>query len=178
MFRGMMRDLSATDYRKSLEGWLTRGATGAQLVRVKSNDRFAESKFELDVDFEAPMYGQLMQNQLLVFRPAIVGRQKDIYLTDAKRTTPVELDGFALRETATFMLPSGFAVDETPDPVTLETDFGRYTTKYEVQAGKLVFTRTMSMRRMVLPVERYDAVKTFFSKVRDADQSPVVLARK
>jgi hypothetical protein len=178
MFRGMARDLSANEYRKSLEGWLTRGATGAQLVSVKSNDRFTESKFDLDVDFEAPLYGQLMQNQLLVFRPAIVGRQKEIYLTDAKRTTPMELDGFALRETATFTLPAGFAVDETPDAVTLETDFGRYTTKYEIQAGKLVYTRTISMKRMVVPVDRYDAVKAFFSKVRDADQSPVVLARK
>jgi Domain of Unknown Function with PDB structure (DUF3857)/Transglutaminase-like superfamily len=178
MFRTEMRALSATDYRKALEGWLTRGATGAQLVTVKPNDRFAESRFDLDVDFAAPLYAQLMQDRLLVFKPAIVGRRQDIYLTEAKRTTPVELDGFALRETATFTLPAGFAVDETPDPVTLDTDFGRYTTKYEVQGGKLLFTRTMSMKRMVVPVERYDALKAFFSKVRDADQSPIVLARK
>jgi hypothetical protein len=178
MFRSQIREMSAADYRKALEGWLARGATGAQLVTLKSNDRFAESKFDLDVDFLAPLYAQLMQDRLLVFKPAIVGRQKDIYLTDAKRTTPVQLDGFALRETATFNLPAGFAVDETPDPVTLETDFGHYTTKYEVQSSKLVFTRTISMKRMVVPVTRYDAVRAFFSKVRDADQSPVVLARK
>jgi transglutaminase-like putative cysteine protease len=178
MFRSQMRDLSANDYRKSLEGWLTRGATGAQLVNVKSSDRFAESKFDLDVAFEAPLYGQLMQDRLLVFRPAIVGRQRDVYLTDPKRTTPVELDGFALRETATFNLPAGFAVDETPDPVTLETDFGRYTTKYDIKDGKLLFMRTISMKRMLIPVERYEAVKSFFSKVRDSDQSPVVVVRK
>lgn len=178
MFRTEMRSLSATDFRKAIEGWLTRGATGAQLVNIKSSDKFADSRFELDVDFSAPLYAQLMQDRLLVFKPAIVGRRQDIYLTDAKRTTPVELDGFALRETATFTLPAGFAVDETPDSVTLDTDFGLYTTKYEIQAGKLLFTRTMSLKRMVVPVERYAALKAFFSKVRDADQSPIVLARK
>lgn len=178
LFRSMARDMSANDYRKSLEGWLTRGATGAQLVNVKSNDSFADSKFELHVDFNAPVYAQLMQDRLLVFRPAIVGRQRDIYLTDPKRTTPVELDGFSLNETATFTLPPGFAVDETPDPVTLDTEFGRYTTAYEVKDGKLFFKRTMSMKRALIPVENYAAVKAFFAKVRDADQSPVVLLRK
>jgi hypothetical protein len=178
LLRGELRSLSATDYRKALEGWLARGASGALLTDVKTKDRFAESKFDLDVDFAAPRYAQLMQGKLLVFKPAVVGRRLDIYLTDAKRTTPVQLDGFALRETATFALPADFGVDETPDAVTLDTEFGRYSTKYEVQGGKLLFTRTMSLKRMTVPVERYAAVKAFLSKVRDADQSPVVLARK
>lgn len=177
-FRRELRDLSATDYRKALEGWLTRGATGAQLVNVRSKDDFLESGFDLDVDFTAPRYAQLMQDKLLVFKPAIVGRRQDIYLTDAKRTTPIDLDGFALREISTFSIPSGFVVDETPDPVTLDTDFGKYSTRYEMKGGKLLFTRTMSMKRMQVPVERYAALKAFFLKVRDADQSPVVLARK
>jgi hypothetical protein len=178
IFRSEVRTLSATDYKKAVEDWLTRGATGARLVNVNSADRFAESRFDLNVDFSAPLYAQLMQDRLIVFKPAVVGRRQDIYLTDPRRTTPVELDGFALRETTTFNLPSGFAVDETPDAVKLETDFGHYSTNYDIQGGKLLFTRTMSIKRMVVPVESYEALRAFFSKVRDADQSPVVLARK
>lgn len=177
-FRRELRDLSATDYKKALEGWLTRGATGARLVGVQTKDRFAESGFDLDVDFSAAAYAQSMQGRLLVFKPVIVGRRNDIYLTDPKRKTPVETDSFSMRETATFTLPAGFVVDETPDPVTLETDFGKYTTKYEVKDGKLLFSRTLSMKRAVIPVEKYDTVRNFFSKMRDAEQSPVVLQKK
>jgi hypothetical protein len=34
------------------------------------------------------------------------------------------------------------------------------------------------MNRATLPVEKYSAVKDFFSKMLDAEQSPVVLLRK
>lgn len=177
-FRRELRELSAADYRKALEGWLTTGATGAQLVNMRSKDRFAESGFDLDVDFTAPRYAQSMQDRLLVFKPVIVGRRRDIYLTEAKRTTPVETESWSLRETATFSLPEGFVVDETPDPVTLETDFGKYSTSYEVKGGKLHFTRSLVMKRALIPVEKYGSVKAFFSKIRDAEQSPVVLLKK
>lgn len=178
MFRSETRNLSATDYQKSIEGWLTRGATGAKLVSVKSKDNADRSSFDLDVDFAAPRYGQIMQGRLLVFKPVFVGRRRDIYLTETKRLTPVELDSQSLSETATFTLPTGFAVDEMPDAVNLDTAFGKYSTKYEVKGDKLRFTRTLTIKRSSVPVEKYDTVKSFFTKMRDAEQAPVVLIKK
>jgi len=178
IFRRELREYSAADYRKTIEGWLTRGSSGAQLLNFTSNDRAAEAGFDLDVDFAAPRYGQIMEGRLLVFKPVVVGRRNDIYLTEAKRLNPIEMDSFAFKETAVFTLPAGFTVDETPDPVKLETPFGNYSTSYEVKAGKLHFARSMLTRRSVLGVDKYGAVKEFFTKIRDAEQSPVVLVRK
>lgn len=178
VFRGEIRTLSATDFQKAIEGWLTRGATGAKLVSVKSKDDADRSAFDLDIDFSAPRYGQIMQGRLLVFKPVFVGRRNDIYLTENKRLSPVELDSHALAETATFTLPAGFAVDEMPDAVNLDTAFGKYSTKYEVKGDKLHFTRTLTIKRSSVPVEKYDTVKSFFAKMRDAEQAPVVLVRK
>ncbi|MEO6587698.1 MAG: DUF3857 domain-containing protein, partial [Pyrinomonadaceae bacterium] len=118
-FRGELRTLSASDYRQAIEGWLTRGATGAQLVSVKTDDRRADSSFDLDVDFVASRYGQLMQNRLLVFKPVIVGRRNGLFLTEEKRKHPVMLFSQSMKETAVFSLPKGFVVDEMPDAVTL-----------------------------------------------------------
>jgi hypothetical protein len=83
LFRQQVRVLSAQDYKKMLEGWLTRGSSGAQLVRFTPNDKRADSIFDLDVEFIAPRYAQLMQNRLLVFKPVIVGRRNELYLTEA-----------------------------------------------------------------------------------------------
>jgi hypothetical protein len=69
-------------------------------------------------------------------------------------------------------------VDETPDPVDLESPFGKYTTKYDTKDGKLVFTRSMTLNRTTIPAEKYGAVKEFFSKIVEAEQSPVVLLKK
>ncbi|MFN0141104.1 MAG: DUF3857 domain-containing protein [Pyrinomonadaceae bacterium] len=178
IFRSEVRTLSATDFQKAIEGWLTRGATGAKLVSVKSKDNVEKSSFDLDIDFSAPRYGQIMQGRLLVFKPVFVGRRNDIFLTENKRLSPVELDSHALAETATFTLPTGFAVDEMPDAVNLDTAFGKYSTKYEVKGDKLHFTRTLTIKRSSVPVEKYDTVKSFFAKMRDAEQAPVVLIKK
>lgn len=177
-FRSEVRNLSATDYQKAIEGWLTRGATGAKLVSVKSNDSSEKSSFDLDINFTAPRYGQLMSGRLLVFKPVFVGRRNDIYLTESKRLSPVELDSHAFAETTTFTLPTGFAVDEMPEAVNLDTAFGKYSTKYEVKGDKLHFTRTLTIKRSSVPVEKYDTVKSFFTKMRDAEQAPVVLIKK
>lgn len=177
-FRREHRSLSASDFRKVIEGWLTSGSAGAQLVGLSANDKQAQSGFDLDVEFAAPKYGQVMQNRLLVFKPVIVGRRNAIFLTEPKRTNPIEMDSAAMRETVTFQLPAGFVVDEVPDPVNLETPFGKYTTKYDAKDGKLVFTRSVTMNRGTVGADKYAGVKDFFAKMLDAEQSPVVLVRK
>lgn len=178
LFRREVRELSAPEYKKAIEGWLTRGATGAQLIDLAQKDRLSDAAFDLNVDFRAPLYGQLMQDRLLVFKPVIVGRRHGVYLTEPKRTNPIELESQAMKESIVFSLPAGFAVDEVPDSVNLETPFGKYTTSYEVKADKLVFNRTLIMNRAVVPVESYSVVKEFFTKIRAAEQAPVVLIRK
>lgn len=178
-FRREIRELSSTDYKKVLEGWLTRGATGAQLVNFTPTDKQNDAGFDLDVQFSAPRYGQLMQNRLLVFKPVIVGRRNAVTLTESRRSNPIEIASTnMMNETVTFNLPQGFVIDETPDPVNLESSFGKYSTRYDKQDGKLVFTRSMTLNRSTIPADKYSAVKEFFSKILEAEQSPVVLLKK
>lgn len=177
-FRREVRGMSASDYKKAIEGWLTRGATGAKLVTHSSKDREYETGFDLDVEFSVPSYGQLMQNRLLVFKPVIVGRRNGIFLTESKRSSPIEMDSNAMKETIIFNLPANFTVDEVPDAVNLETPFGKYSTKYEVKEGKLFFTRSLITTRTTVGVDKYNTVKDFYSKILAAEQSPVVLMKK
>jgi len=177
-FRRDLRALSSTEYKKSLEGWLTRGSTGAQLVSYTPTDRQSENGFDLDVEFSIPVYAQLMQNRLLVFKPVVVSRRNSTALTDAKRTTPIELDANSMHETVTFTLPADFVIDEMPSAVNLNTQFGTYTTSYEQKDGKLIFTRLMTTSRMLVPADKYASVRDFYAAIREAEQSPVVLLRK
>ena len=176
--RAMFRLLSNSDFNKRIEGWLTRGATAASLIKLTSEDKQIDASFNLDVEFSAPRYAQSMQGRLLVFKPAIVNRSNSIYLTEKTRAHPVMLDAESFSETATFTLPAGFVVDEMPDAVSLDTPFGKYNTNYAVKDGKLVFTRKLVMNRTTVPVEKYNSVKDFYSKILAAEQSPVVLLKK
>lgn len=177
-FRREYRGLSASDYRKAIEGWLTRGASGAQLVNVTASDKHSDARFHLDMEFAAKNYGQLMQGRLLVFKPLIVGRRNSVSLTEPTRTNPIEIDSAAMNETTTYTLPTGFQVDEVPTPVSLEADFGKYSTTFNVVEGKLVVKRQLTMNRKTIEAAKYAGVKDFFAKMHEAEQAPVVLIRK
>ncbi len=176
--RAMLRLNSVSDYNKLIESWLTRGATAARLTKLTPTDRQTEAGFDLDVEFTAPAYGQLMQNRLLVFKPAIVSRAGSIYLTEKQRKNPVSLEAYSFEETAVFTIPAGFVVDETPDAVTLDTPFGKYKSSYEVAGGKLIYNRSMILTRSLITADKYNTVRDFFAKILAAEQSPVVLMRQ
>jgi hypothetical protein len=177
-FRSEFRHLSAPDYQKAIEGWVNRGAHAANVGKAEPKDNSLMGRFDLHVDFTAPAYAQSMQNRLLVFKPAIVSRRDSVSLTEAKRKLPIVLNSTAYSEIVSVKLPIGFDVDEMPDAIKLDTAFGSYATTYEVKDGQLIFTRKLVQRASTIPVEQYASVRSFFERIRAAEQSPVVLARK
>ncbi|MCA1615679.1 MAG: transglutaminase-like domain-containing protein, partial [Acidobacteria bacterium] len=176
--RRMFRKMARPEYAQAIQGWITRGATGAKVSKVEPVDGHAEGRFSLDVDFAAAGYGQLMQGRLLVFKPAIVSRRESLLLTGGARKHPVVLDAQAYTETIKVKLPPGFDVDELPDAVKLDASFGSYTTSYAVKEGQLHFTRAFVQRASTIPADKYAEVRGFFERIRAAEQSPVVLAKK
>ena len=177
-FRRQFRGLSSVQYLKMIENWISYGATGAKVSRVEPKDNNDGGRFDLDVDFTAINYAQLMQNRLLVFKPAIVSRQESLSLTEPTRKHPVVLESRSFSETVHVKLPAGFEVDELPDPLKLDASFGSYNTTYVVKDGELVFTRTLAQRAGTIPAAQYQTVRSFFERIRAAELAPVVLARK
>ncbi|HEY8203283.1 MAG TPA: DUF3857 domain-containing protein [Pyrinomonadaceae bacterium] len=177
-YRSEFRHLSRPDYQKVIEHWIAAGATAAKISKVEPRDDATAGHFNLDIDFVAPLYGQLMQDRLMIFKPAIVSRRETLSLTEAKRKHPVVLTSTAYSETLHLKLPAGFDVDELPDAVKLDASFGSYATNYEVKGGELLFTRKLVQKAGTIPVEQYNTVRSFFEKIRAAEQAPVVLARK
>lgn len=176
--RRAFRGLSGSDYTKFVERWIARNASGATISKVEPADESAEGRFALNVDFTATRYGQLMQERLLLFKPAIVARRESLSLTEASRKYPVVLESYAYTETVRVKLPAGFVVEELPDAVNMDASFGTYTTDYVVKDGQLNFTRKLVVRGMTIPVGDYETVRGFFDKIRAAEDSPVVLEKK
>jgi hypothetical protein len=177
-FRREFRSLSSAQYLKVIEGWINTGATGAKVSRVDPKDNNEGGRFDLDVDFTATNYAQLMQDRLLVFKPAIVSRHESLSFTEPTREQPIVLDTRNSSETVRIKLPQGFEVDELPDPVKFDASFGSYNTTYAVKDGELIFTRSFAQRAGTIPVAQYQSVRSFFEKIRAAEQAPVVLVRK
>ncbi|HET6851836.1 MAG TPA: DUF3857 domain-containing protein [Pyrinomonadaceae bacterium] len=177
-FRTEFRRLARPEYNSMVERWVTAGAAAATLEKIEPSDGVDDGRFSLKVEFSTNTYGQLMQGRLLVFKPAVVSRRDYLALTAPQRKYPVVLQSSSYSETARFKLPAGFDVDELPEAVKLEAAFGTYATSYEVKEGELIFKRTFLQRAMTIPATSYESVRSFFERIRAAEQAPVVLARK
>jgi hypothetical protein len=170
---------SRGDFNKAVERWIsTGGATGAKLSKVEPTDSHAEGRFAMDVEFTADRYAQSMQGHLLVFKPSVVTRGGSVWLVEPTRKHPVVLESETFNETVRFKLPAGFDVDEMPDAVKINSEFGTYTATYEIKEGDLLFTRSLVQRAATIPVEKYSDVRAFFGRVHASEQAPIVLARK
>ncbi|HEX8284244.1 MAG TPA: DUF3857 domain-containing protein [Pyrinomonadaceae bacterium] len=177
--RRMFKGLAPSDYTRVVERWVSSGATGAKFSKIEPTDTHAEGRFALDVEFSAAAYAQSMQGRLLVFNPAVISRGSSVQLSGAgTRKYPVVLESNAFAETVRFKLPAGFDVDEVPDPVKIDSDFGTYTASYEVKDGQLLYTRKLVQRAATIPADKYADVRAFFGRVRASEEAPVVLARK
>ena len=172
-FRSEFRRLSRPEYNTMVEYWLASSAPGSKISSVEPSDDASEGRFALKVTFAAMGYAQLMQDRLLVFKPAIVSRRDSLSLTAAKRKHPVVLKSNSYSETVRVKLPAGFVVDELPDAVKFDTPFGSYATSYEAKEGLLVFHRNFVQRSITVPVAQYDSVRNFFASMRAAEQPPV-----
>jgi transglutaminase-like putative cysteine protease len=175
--RRAFRRQARPEYVRFIEQWVSRGASGANVTRVDPLDK-DDGQFLLEVEFRAERYGQLMQDRLLVFKPAVVSRRESLFLTEPKRTYPVVLDAQHYTETVTANIPADFAVDELPNAVKLDEPFGKYSAAYEVKGSQLVFRRSLVIQNGIVPPDKYPTVRSFFERVRAAEQAPVVLARK
>jgi hypothetical protein len=177
-FRAEMRGLSVADYNRKIEGWISRGVSGAKTTKIVPKDNSLDGNFDLDVEFSANSYAQIMQNRLMVFKPAVIGRLDRLSFSEGKRMHPYMVDSTSYAERVNIKLPQGFVVDEVPDATSLETAFGKYSANYEVKGEYLIFTRELKLNRTSVPAEKYDMVRNFFGRVREAEQSPVVLLKK
>ena len=175
--RGFKR-AARPQYNSFIERWITATAPSAKVLKVEPADAARSGQFALNVEFQSPAYEQSHRGKLLVFKPAIVSRRSSLFLTAPTRKHPVVLEAAAYNEIVKIKLPAGFEVDELPDAAELNQPFGNYAVTYEVKDGHLVFKRTLVLKAAMISVDQYAAVRSFFERIRAAEQAPVVLAKK
>ena len=178
VYRARQRTMSAGDYKTEMENWLTHRITGAKIAKFAPADKPVDGRFDVDMEFAASNYAQIMQGRLMMFRPAFVGRLDSLTVSDGKRNHPIMLDASQYSETIKVKLPDGFIVDEIPEGSKFIAPFGQYSVSYEVKEGFLLFNRELTLNKSTIAADNYGSVKEFFAKVRAAEQNPVVLLRK
>lgn len=121
--------------------------------------------------------------QRLLLEPNLLGRLAALPAQVGPRGAPLALPPAALyQDTVRLHLPTGFKVDNLPQPVELSTAYGTYrSTCATLPDGTLQYVRQLELRRpsggTPLPAAKYSDYQDFRRKVNQADHTQLVLVK-
>lgn len=156
---------------------------GEDLSSFKVKDVKVENAEALNKDLtttyaiEVDHYANAM-GPLLTVRPRVLGEEAPpVDHTDRK--IPIDLrETMQARDDYEIELPSGYAVDELPEPVKVDLGFASYESATQVKGNVLHYSRTLTVREITLPAERYVDLQKLSGLVANDEQSLAVLKKQ
>lgn len=176
--RYLFAQANAKDEREVLEHRLREDFSSFNLDSDTAENASQLSKsFVLRYSLTAPRYAR-MEGNLMLVRPRVLGSDS-LGLDDKPRIYPVDLGAMRTqRDAFDLRLPAGYTVDETPDPVTIDTDFATYRSKVQVEGNVLHYSREFVVSQMELKAEEYSDLRHLMGQIEADEESLVVLKKQ
>lgn len=115
----------------------------------------------------------------LFLTPNILNQYHSLPIANANRKTELDLDGNYLDiDNISFKIPKGYAAEYLPEPIKIETKFGKYTSKVEMKDDVIIYNREVSMFKGRHAAAAYNEWVDFRKKMIKADKNQVVLVAK
>jgi hypothetical protein len=115
---------------------------------------------------------------LLLVRPRVVGTDT-IAFDDKPRTVPIDLSATGRwHDTYDIALPPGYVVDETPDPVDIDTDFASYHSQVTAKANTLHYEREYVVKQVEIPASKAADFRKLESGILADERGTAVLKKQ
>lgn len=114
---------------------------------------------------------------LLMVRPRVLG-SLSLPVDHKSRKVAIDLQHTMLAsDEFDIQLPSGYVVDELPDPVKADFGFATYESSTELHGQALHYKRTYTLRQVTLPADKYPDLQRLAGVIENDKQSRAVLKR-
>jgi hypothetical protein len=141
---------------------------------LKELDRPVDVHYSVTAD----RYAQIM-GPLFIVRPRVLGIKTFGLERDRKPRkyplvlghTSVEKDDFELQ------IPAGYALDDKPDGISVDTPFASYKSHIDVTGNKLRYSREYVRKALEIPADKIEDFRAFENKVA-ADENAAVVFKK
>jgi hypothetical protein len=142
-----------------------------------------EDNLILNYNFYAEGYAKTA-GDLLIVRPRVMGAKGADILDilagkpGKPRQYPIQFEE-ATRQDDIFdiTLPSGYVVDELPDPVKVESPYGLYQSEIQVTGNALHYKRTYEIKDINIPKSQLKEAQAFFLQIAADERASAVLKR-
>ena len=135
------------------------------------------SNLEMKYSVTAPNYSKSV-GPMLLLRPRVLGEYSPDLDDQDTRKVPIDLETAGMRrDDFSIDLPTGYTVDELPDPVKLDVGFAYYESSTKVEGSTLHYTRIYTLRVPELSPDKYDELKHLAAVIHADEQGSAVLKR-
>ena len=176
--RSMYKSANEKEQQEYLDHQLQRDfsnftVTGVKVENVEALNKELTTTYSLNATGYAKKMGPL-----LMVRPRVLGSE-GLRFNREPRVIPIDLsETMQEQDEYSIELPDGYAIDELPDPVSLDVGFASYTSSSKMDGRTLHYTRTYTVRELVLPAARYGEWQKLAGVIANDEQSSAVFKKQ
>jgi hypothetical protein len=160
---------------KTTKSYFPEGAV-VTLTKV-TGMKTAEPEVVAEYDIELPNAGSFAGSRSMIPLSVFHASAKNPF-APTERRAPVYFEYPSIEEDdITLQVPPGYAVETLPHPGDLDAGAIVYTTRYTNDDAAIHFTRKVVVDSMLIPRDKYAALRLVFSKITSADQEQVILRK-
>ncbi len=130
------------------------------------------------IALQASRYSSVSGKRLFL-TPNLLNRSTFLPPKTEKRKHPI---GWPLActvvDTITYRFPENLYPEFVPAPVEINTRFGHYQNQVEFDQGKIIYTRSLTLRSGEFPAESYQDMIEFYKEINKADNMKLVFLNK
>jgi hypothetical protein len=176
--RRLLKEKDEKEQRESVEESVSRDLPGVlldsfQFVQPPDLDKPLELNYKVTV----PQYAH-QAGPLFLVRTRVVGDDA-LPFDDKPRNLPIDLEETGRwRDSFDITLPPGYVVDETPNPVDVDTDFASYHSATTAKGNVLHYEREYVVRQVEIPAEKAADFRKLESAILFDEKGAAVLKKQ
>jgi hypothetical protein len=97
---------------------------------------------------------------------------------DERKVDFVFNDEFHNEDSEEIIIPDGYEIESLPQPVSLKTKYGTYSSSTQLSGNKIIYKRIREQFSGRFPASEAPDVRKFFSDIYKADRAKMVLVKK
>src|SRR5271157_1988838 len=181
--RSLLAEMNRTDKGKTFETWLSEMQGSPVITHSEIADQYEIAKpLVLRYEFRARDYGKVVRNLMLV-RLRILGATGGALewkgADGESRKQPLEYEHTGVyAENDTMLLPSGFTVDELPDPLKISNPALSYASRAETAGKQLKYQCEYRVTNLSVPIADLEGLRAAYRDIREDEQRSAVLKRE
>lgn len=180
--RWFLKDNDTKEIREKLEEGIGSNLPGLDFKGYEFQGAAdLDSPLKLDLHFTVANYAQA-SGPLLLLRPNVFGSHAHVVpevMEGKPRSYPIELGHPGnWRDSIDIHLPPGYVVDETPDPVDIDTGFASYHSVATAKANQLHFERDYVVRQVEIPATKAVDFRKLESAILADERGAAVLKKQ